>query len=105
MKAWWLSWYHPPALGSFELHSPWWISGCRLEDGADTIVAAVRAEDESEAWQVVYRSYDVAPEYGLERRFIRPLPEGTSPFTDRFTRDEWMAWDADRTCGCPACVR
>ena len=25
---WWISWYSDTAMSAFELHSPWWVSGC-----------------------------------------------------------------------------
>lgn len=47
MKSFWISWYHEQSFGAFELHSPWWVSGST--DTANTVCAAVRAEDEEHA--------------------------------------------------------
>ena len=100
-QAWWISWYNTAPLSSFELHSPWWVSGYRCSDDAETIVAAVRAVDETAAWAQVQDAYDDEPD-SLERRFTEPLT--ASPFTGRFPQAGWMAWDDDRTCGCDTCA-
>lgn len=99
--AFWLSWYSPAALGQWELHSPWWVSGERM-DGTQIIVAAVRAEDEEAAWDAVRLAYDEPPE-SIEPRFIEPMDEGESPFSGRFPQYGWMAWEpGGRTCRCEA---
>lgn len=91
--AWWLSWYATADVGPFELHSPWWISGCRLDDDARTVCAAIRASDEDAAREIVFASHDARPAQ-VEFRFIRRLDR--SPFSDRFPRADWMQWeDAD----------
>jgi hypothetical protein len=93
----WLSWYHDPENGEFELHSPWWTSGYTMTDPPkSTIVAAVRAEDEDAAWAVVRASYDTPPESVIER-FCEPLApkDGKYPWDNpngRFQRAEWMKW-------------
>jgi hypothetical protein len=100
MNAYWLSWYHPYDIGQFELHAPWWISGERMDPEAATIVAAVRAENEDAAKQLVVDSYDTPPD--LEWRFCDVLDR--SPFSDRFPQtSEWMTWEEDRTCNCEVC--
>jgi hypothetical protein len=100
MKAWWISWYNPFPRDEFELHSPWWVSGYRMSDDAETMVAAVRAPSEEEAMTVVAMAYDDKPApTAIEWRFVREL--NVSPFSDRFPQAEWMAWDDQRTCGCP----
>lgn len=92
MNNFWLSWYCPEDdMGKFELHSPWWISGERA-DGASTICAAVQAEDEGSAKEVIVSSYDEKPDM-IEWRFCqRQLPDWT-PFCERFPRGKWMKWD------------
>jgi len=101
MSAWWVSWYSTAPLSTFELHSPWWVSGYRCSDDAETVCAAVRAETAEEAKAIVHASYDVPPT-ALEWRFAEVL-EG-SPFCDRFPQDrDWLVWNDDRTCGCPKC--
>lgn len=102
MKAWWISWYHHPDDGPFELHTPWWISGFTMEEPArDTIVAAVQAEDEANAWDVVNEAYDARPAR-LERRFCDELEDReqqpsarepwSTPENGRFPRADWMEW-------------
>lgn len=95
----WLSWYSPTPTSEFELHSPWWVSGYDTDDRY-ILVAAVRATNEEAAFAAVRAAYD--NRHGpIEERFIKPLgPDG--PFSDRFPRAGWMAWDEQRTCGCPA---
>jgi len=88
----WLSWKHYPKYGIFELHSPWWISG--EGDDYKTIVAAVKAESEKQAKDIIEESYDVplfldpSPEW----RFCDKRPDDWSPFCDRFPRADWMIW-------------
>ncbi len=100
-RAWWISWYHDPRDGEFELHSPWWISGFTMDKPSrDIIVAAVQAPDEDAAWDVVKYAYDRTPTR-LEERFIEELedreraPSARQPWTDetgRFQHSEWMVW-------------
>lgn len=90
MNAYWLSWWWAPDIGEFELHSPWWISGQRL-DGARSVVAAIRAPDEAAAKQVVMESHE-APPASIEWRFCERRPEDWAPFCDRLPRADWMQW-------------
>lgn len=96
MREWWLSWYHLPSYSEFEMHTPWWISGMRLNDDAATIVAMVRAPSEQEAWRVVQAAYDIAPKPGVEQRFCDEIPPGVPLPWDhedpRFAWAEWMVW-------------
>jgi hypothetical protein len=86
----WLSWYAHPDDGPFELHSPWWVSGFTMEEvERSTIVAAVRAVDEEDAWEIVRASYDTPPTR-LEVRFCEVLRK--TPFGSRFPRADWMVW-------------
>lgn len=92
MSNFWLSWYcADDDMGKFELHSPWWISGTRMTDDASTICAAVQAEDEEAAKEVVSASYDIRPA-SLEWRFCEPRASDWTPFSERFPRWEWMKW-------------
>ena len=68
MKNFWLSWYAPEKLGTFEIHAPWWDTGTRMSDDAMTVVCAVRAESEEAAKEFVLASCDTRPE-ALEWRF------------------------------------
>ena len=96
MQDFWVSWYSYTPLSEFELHSPWWRSG--YAEDAEIVVAAVRAADEYAAFAQVRAAYDNDPG-PLEERFCEPLSR--SPFSDRFPQSAWMAWDSERTCGCP----
>ena len=99
MGNWWVSWYEHGSRKNgdfesgvaFELHTPWWISGERL-DGQTTIVAAVKARNEAEAKRVVLRAHDKPVR--LNWRFVNARPDDWSPFCDRFTRAKWMQWPA-----------
>jgi len=97
MTGWWISWYHHPDDGSFELHSPWWITGYTIQEGyhRHTIVAAVMAECEDDAWDKIRDAYDADP-VNLEERFCDELKEGKSlPWEHAGTRFEladWMQW-------------
>ena len=102
---WWISWYSPHPMSTFEMHSPWWIGGelaCGPEGSFNVpiVVAAVRAADEDAAKAVIVAAYDVPPT-DVRWRFCEDL-EGRSPFSDRFPKAWWMAWDSERTCACPA---
>jgi hypothetical protein len=91
-RNYWLSWYHDiDALGAFELHSPWWVSGTRL-DGADTVCAAIKAENEDAAKAAVVAAYDTPPDT-LEWRFCERQPDVWSPFNTRFQRSAWIQWE------------
>lgn len=96
MKYRWVSWYAVPGTitenGKFELHYPWWISGERGSDGAQTIVAAIPVVLEEEAHAVIQEAHDFKPAHkvDLEIRF-NDLKEG-SPFCERFPRRKWMKW-------------
>ena len=92
MSRFWISWYDddPLELG-FDLgDTPCWISGCEL-DGADTIVAAVIADNEDAAKALVRAAYGNNGE-PTRWRFCHERPEDWSPFCDRFQREDWMRW-------------
>ena len=61
MSLFWISWYHTKEMSEFELHSPWWISGTRLHDDAQTICSAIKAPDQETAIEEVKSSYDDIP--------------------------------------------
>jgi hypothetical protein len=97
-KAFWISWQHyMEAMGPFELHSPWWVSGYgNDEDGPyDSICAAVRANDEEAAKALVAASYDDAPDT-VKWRFCEPRPDTWTPFCERFPKTDWMKWSVRR---------
>jgi hypothetical protein len=97
VRAWWISWYADPADGPFELHTPWWISGSTMEHvQRSTIVAAVQAESEDDAWEVVREAYDADPK-NLEERFCTELTDEKMPWErpgSRFQLADWMKWPA-----------
>lgn len=100
MKNFWVSWWQNRELGPFELHSPWWVSGSRGLGPStfdESIVAAVKAEDEAAARQVVVDSYDKSPDE-IEFRFVEERPNDWEPFSDRFPRAEWMKWEKTEVC-------
>ena len=94
LNEYWISWYHNPEYGTFELHTPWWISGYTMgEPQKSIIVGAVRAESEEEAWATVLASYDTPPEKVTER-FCDPM-KAPYPWDNphgRFQRADWMQW-------------
>jgi hypothetical protein len=87
MKNYWVSWY---SRGAFEYHGPWWISGYD-GNGLETFCAAVRADSETLAMQVITMSHDDNP-FCFEWRFCEEKPENWAPFSGRFPRAEWMRW-------------
>lgn len=93
LRNYWVSWYCPVGqMGKFELHWPWWVSGMRMSDDAETICAAVKAADENGAKAVVLASFDEPRPADLEWRFVLERERGWSPFTGRFQRANWMQW-------------
>jgi hypothetical protein len=88
-KPFWISWWSTDV--AFTLHTPWWISGHRGDDGADSICAAVRAEDEDAAKALVQAAHD-DPSVAIEWRFVGERPADWTPFSDRFQRAAWMEW-------------
>lgn len=98
----WISWFHTPELGAYELHSPWWVSGVRIvadrfnfdeEVEHPTICAAVRADSEEAVKEAVLASYDKRPT-DLEWRFCEPRDDTWTPFNGRFPKAGWMQWPA-----------
>lgn len=105
MKKWWVSWYDEYRFGDFELHFPWWISGVRGEDNADMICAALMADTEEAAIEIVYAVYDKRPD-AIEFRFVEGRPDDWSPFCGRFPKADWMAWYEnidDKALNCLTC--
>lgn len=98
MTDYWVSYYVPTdRLKDFELHSPWWVSGYTMEDRErSTVVAAIRAENETEAAAKFKAAFDSHPEF--EERFIEPLLH--TPFSDRFPKADWMEWSESAICAC-----
>jgi hypothetical protein len=96
VNEYWISWYHNPEDGPFELHTPWWISGYTMGDPEkQTIVGGIRAESEEAAYEAVRASYDTPPTE-LEERFCEQLLEGDRlPWSNphgRFQLADWMKW-------------
>jgi len=96
MKYRWISWYAVPDTltgnGKFELNYPWWVSGMRCSDGADTICAAIPVASAGVAEKIVLGSYDERPG-DVEWRFNTPRDTDVEPvFNERFPRAGWMKW-------------
>ena len=90
-NAYWVSWYHDlDAFGEFELHNPWWFTGCDM-NGRDTTCAAVLATSEEDAERQIYACYDKAPAQ-IEFRFTEERDADWSPFNSRFPQAAWMKW-------------
>lgn len=96
-KSFWLSWVAVEEHGPFTLHTPWWISGARLIAKEDedieepTICAAVRAQSEEAAKEIIFAAHDTRPAE-IEFRFCEPRPDDWAPFSGRFQKGEWMKW-------------
>lgn len=96
-KRWWISWWHDRALGPFELHTPWWVSGG--SGSVDSICAAVLAPNEQAARELVIGAYDARPQ-ALVFRFVEERPDDWAPWklppgaegSPRFQRATWMQW-------------
>lgn len=87
-KRWWISWYSESS--AFALWFPWWVSGFDLLE-RDILVAAVIADSEEEAKEIIFNAYDNRPA-DIEWRFLNELPEGASPYSDRFRPADWHVW-------------
>jgi hypothetical protein len=98
MNTYWVSWYAHARSGPWTLHWPWWISGWRLymsDETPDepTVCAAVRAESEEAAKEIIIAAHDRRPE-NMEWRFCEQQPDDWVPFSDRFPKADWMQWPA-----------
>ena len=93
LRPFWVSWWHDVEgeRSGFELHCPWWVSGSRDDDDAQSIVAAVMALDEDDAKARIVAAHDHT-DVTLEWRFVNPRDPGWEPFCNRFPRAEWMRW-------------
>ncbi len=100
-KNYWISWYTPEPLRTFELHSPWWVSGYDADDRT-ILVAAVRAGSEQGAMDIVKAAFD-NPDAEIRWRFCEEQPADWNPFNSRFSQAKWMAWSETATCGCARC--
>jgi len=89
--AFWLSWWHEEGMGGFELRWPWWFTGTRCADDAESVCAAIRAATPEDAKEAVMAAYDERPER-IEWRFCQARPDDWSPCGDRFPKARWMEW-------------
>lgn len=98
----WVSWHHDiDQITNFELHYPWWISGST--DTTYTICAAIMAENEEDAKNIVLSSFDFKNSSLLTTwRFVDKQAPDWSPFCDRFAKADWMSWPYP-TCACSLC--
>ena len=94
MINYWISWYHDPKLrGGYELHSPWWVSGYAGSNNRETICAAVKADNEEDAKQIIQNCYDIPQIFDISNwRFIEEQPHDWNPFNNRFPKATWMIW-------------
>jgi hypothetical protein len=76
---------------SFTYEGPWWVSGVRMSDDAESICAAVMARDEAHARAIIDEAHD-EPRRPIEWRFVHEREADWTPFGDRFARREWMRW-------------
>jgi hypothetical protein len=100
-KPFWISWYgltNPEGAWPWEYHGPWWITGespdCNGYCTIPTICAAVMADDESDAKDVILRCHDDPPKE-LPWRFVEEKPSDWDPKANtsgRFPPDDWMQW-------------
>ena len=99
MKNFWVSWNQRKEYSEFTLDTPWWVSGWSIDDSYSTICAAVRAESEDRAKELVLSAFDQRPiEDRFEWRFVEERPEDWQPFGDRFPRADWMKWPVTSSC-------
>jgi hypothetical protein len=91
MKNFWISWYCPID-EPFMLNFPWWISGwCydKNDDEIDIICAAIKAEDEKAAKEIINSCYDKY-QHNLNFRFVSERDDDWIPYGDRFQKADWM---------------
>ncbi len=93
MNKYWLSWYHSPEdNGSFTLLFPWWLTG-DAGGGVETICAAVKADSEEEAKQIIQDCYDTPQIFDVaDWRFCDERVHIWTPFEARFPKSDWMVW-------------
>jgi hypothetical protein len=91
MKKYSVSWFHTSNLTPFTLSFPWWVSGTRMGDGAESICAAIVAQSEEEVMNYITSIYDTPPP-DIEWRLIREMKKDESPFSERFPKADWMKW-------------
>lgn len=91
LKRFWLSWEHVTDGPTFELHSPWWVSGETFSGERQMICAAVLAQSEEAARKLIEASYDPGGAVA-EWRFCNEREPDWTPFCDRFPRAKWMHW-------------
>lgn len=90
---WWVSWY---GNGEFTYHGPWWCTGYAPNSNGEYTIpifcAAVMADSEAGAQQVIRDAHD-DPRDGIDSwRFTDLCPTHWEPFTGRFPRAAWMRW-------------
>ena len=94
MNKYWISWYHDTHKGGFELNSPWWITSYIGDTKhIQTICAAVKANNEEHAKQIIQYCYDTPQIFDISNwRFFEEQPYDWSPFNSRFPQEHWMKW-------------
>lgn len=93
MLRFWVSWYHEEPFGELKLEFPWWTTGWRCSDYADTICAAVIAPTQEGAEEIIYKACEFRPEV-IEFRFVDSKPDDWIPFNERFRsgKEKWRKW-------------
>lgn len=94
LKNYWISWYHEKEFSERKNDCliPEWVTGWRVDDEAQTVCAAVKADNEDEAKEIIARSYQDRPK-NIEFRFCEKCEDDWIPFNDRFRKREDMEWN------------
>jgi len=92
LRNYWISWYHEQHMSSGDMDFPHWCTGLRVHDDANTMVAAVQANNENAAKEIIYQAYTTRPN-NIEWRFCDEFPRNESPYSERFPQAAWMKWD------------
>lgn len=96
MNNYWILWYSREEDRPFELQTPWWITGesdCN-DVPCEIIGAALKARDEKDAMEQVYKAHDVRPE-SIDFRLIEKQRDDWNPLADttgRYPPKKWMKW-------------
>lgn len=93
MKNYWISWWNlalpDDTFVVIDTEFPSWVSGFR--DDAESICAAVKANDEDAVMQIIQDLYaSVGYPDNFEIRFIDERPDDWTPYNSRFQKFEGM---------------
>lgn len=90
-RRWWVRWFATHKNGPFTLRTPWWLSGERCSDGAKIVCAALQADSDMAAMELVKQAHD-NKNVDIEFSFVSERASDWDPFCDRFPRARWMKW-------------